>query len=200
MKEKGVEVLMKHFALNDSEAERIGLGVWVNEQAAREIYLKAFQAPVEDADANGVMVAYTRFGPTWSGGHYGLITGILREEWGCEGKIITDNALHVYVNPVDFVMAGGSIMDAMLPMQLSMIKKYEDDTVIVSAMKEAAHRNLYAIVNSSGMNGVGPETRVKVVTPWPIWICWGLAIGFTVLFTVSAVMWSIKSRKFKAKK
>ena len=83
---------MKHFALNDSEAERIGLGVWVNEQAAREIYLKAFQAPVEDADANGVMVAYTRFGATWSGGNYGLITGILREEWGCEGKIITDNA------------------------------------------------------------------------------------------------------------
>ena len=200
MKEKGVEVLMKHFALNDSEAERIGLGVWVNEQAAREIYLKAFQAPVEDADANGVMVAYTRFGPTWSGGHYGLITGILREEWGCEGKIITDNALHVYVNPVDFVMAGGSIMDSMLPMQLSMIKKYEDDTVIVSAMKEAAHRNLYAVVNSSGMNGVGPDTIIKVVTPWPIWVCWGLAIGFTVLFTVSAVMWSVKSRKFKAKK
>ena len=27
---------------------RIGLGVWLTEQAAREIYLKAFQAPVED--------------------------------------------------------------------------------------------------------------------------------------------------------
>lgn len=197
MKEKGVEVLMKHFALNDSETERIGLGVWLSEQAAREIYLKAFQAPVEDADANGVMVAYTRFGATWSGGNYGLITGILREEWGCEGKIITDNALHEYVNPVDFVMAGGSIMDAMLPTQLNMIKNYEEDTVIVSAMKEAAHRNLYAVVNSSGMNGVGPDTTIRVVTPWPIWVCWGLSIGFTLLFAVSVVMWSIKSKRVK---
>ena len=197
MKEKGVEVLMKHFALNDSEAERIGLGVWLNEQAAREIYLKAFQAPVEDADANGVMVAYTRFGATWSGAHYGLITGILREEWGCEGKIITDNALNEYVNPADFVLAGGSIMDAMLPTQLNMIKKYEDDTVIVSAMREAAHRNLYAVVNSSGMNGVGAETTIRLVTPWPVWACWGLAILFTGLFVTSVVVWGVRSRKYK---
>ncbi|MBQ8815713.1 MAG: glycoside hydrolase family 3 C-terminal domain-containing protein [Lachnospiraceae bacterium] len=199
MKELGVEVLMKHFALNDSEAERIGLGVWLNEQSAREIYLKAFQTPVEDADANGVMVAYTRFGATWSGGHYGLITGILREEWGCEGKIITDNALHEYVNPADFVMAGGSIMDAMLPTQLNMIKEYENDTVVVSAMKEAAHRNLYAVVNSNGMNGVGPETTVNVLTPWPIWLCRGLAAGFSILFVTSAVMWYRKAREYQEK-
>ncbi len=197
MKKLGVEVLMKHFALNDSEAQRIGLGVWLNEQSAREIYLKAFQAPVEDAEANGVMVAYTRFGATWSGGHYGLITGILREEWGCEGKIITDNALHEYVNPADFVIAGGSIMDAMLPTQLNMIKKYENDTVVVSAMKEAAHRNLYAVVNSNGMNGVGPDTTIDVQTPWPIWVCRGLAAGFGLLFVVSAVMWFVKARRFK---
>ncbi len=194
MKEKGVEVLMKHFALNDSEAERIGLGVWLNEQAAREIYLKAFQAPVEDANANGVMVAYTRFGTVWSGGHYGLITGILREEWGCEGKIITDNALHEYVNPADFVLAGGSIMDAMLPTQLKMIKQYEEDTVVVSAMKEAAHRNLYAVVNSSGMNGVGENTTIQVITPWPIWVCIGLTAGFAILSVVSIVMWRIKAK------
>ena len=43
IEEKGVGVVMKHFALNDSEQDRIGLGVWVNEQAAREIYLKAFR-------------------------------------------------------------------------------------------------------------------------------------------------------------
>ena len=44
IQEKGVDVVIKHFALNDSEQDRIGLGVWLNEQAAREIYLKAYQA------------------------------------------------------------------------------------------------------------------------------------------------------------
>lgn len=199
MKEKGVGVLMKHFALNDSEKERIGLGVWLNEQAAREIYLKAFQAPVEDANANGVMVAYTRFGATWSGGHYGLLTGILRDEWGCEGKIITDNALDVYVNPADFVMAGGSIMDAMLPTQLRMIKQYKDDAQMVSAMKEAAHRNLYAVVNSNAMNGVDFETDVDATTPWPIIVSWMIAIVFWGFLAFSAIMWLIKARDFKAK-
>ncbi len=199
MKEKGVGVLMKHFALNDSEAQRIGLGVWLNEQAAREIYLKAFQAPVEDSDANGVMVAYTRFGAAWSGGHYGLITGILREEWGCEGKIITDNALDVYVNPADFVMAGGSIMDAMLPTQLKMIKQYKDDGIIVSAMREAAHRNLYAVVNSNAMNGVGEETDVEALIPWPVIVCWVLVVGFSALLVFSATMWYLKAKAFKTK-
>jgi len=200
MKEKGVGVLMKHFALNDSEEQRIGLGVWLNEQAAREIYLKAFQAPVEDADANGVMVAYTRFGATWSGGHYGLVTGILRNEWGCEGKIITDNALDVYVNPADFVMAGGSIMDAMLPTQLRMIKQYKDDARMVFAMKEAAHRNLYAIVNSNAMNGVDLETDVESTTPWPVLLAWTLVAVFFTLLVVSATFWYLRAKDFKAKK
>lgn len=199
MKEKGVGVLMKHFALNDSEEQRIGLGVWLNEQAAREIYLKAYQAPVEDSDANGVMVAYTRFGATWSGGHYGLITGILRNEWGCEGKIITDNALDEYVNPADFVMAGGSIMDAMLPKQLRMIKQYKEDARMVSAMKEAVHRNLYAVVNSNAMNGVDLETDVETTTPWPVLLAWALAILFSVLLVLFAVLWYLRARDFKAK-
>lgn len=197
LKEKGVGVLMKHFALNDSEAQRIGLGVWLNEQSAREIYLKAFQAPVEDGDANGVMAAYTRFGATWSGGHYGLITGILRDEWGCEGKIVTDNALDIYVNPIDFIIAGGSIMDAMLPTQLNMIRNYRDDAFVLSAMKNAAHRNLYAIVNSNAMNGVDLDTTVTLVTPWPVVACWVFSIGFGLLFAGSAVMWYIKARQHR---
>ena len=37
IEDKGVHVVMKHFALNDSEQDRIGLGVWLTEQSAREI-------------------------------------------------------------------------------------------------------------------------------------------------------------------
>ncbi len=161
---KGVKVLVKHFALNDSEQQRIGLGVWINEQAAREIYLKAYQAIFEEADGNGVMLAYTRWGAVWSGGNYNLVTNILRNEWGCEGAIITDNALNAYLNPADLVMAGGSFFDAMLPTQYNAILDYEDDPVIVSAMVEATHRNLYALVNSLAMNTVTENTTVRAVT------------------------------------
>lgn len=34
-------------SMHSEHGSNLALGVWVNEQAAREIYLKAFQAPVE---------------------------------------------------------------------------------------------------------------------------------------------------------
>ena len=91
IEEKGVYVVMKHFALNDCEQDRIGQAAWLTEQAAREIYLRAFQGALEDSwgGGNGVMMAYTRWGTKWSGGNRGLLRGILNGEWGCNGLQIT---------------------------------------------------------------------------------------------------------------
>lgn len=197
MEERGVGVLMKHFALNDSEQQRIGLGVWVPEQAAREIYLKAFQAPVEKGNANGVMVAYTRWGATWSGANYNLVTNILREEWGCDGKIITDNALDEYLNAADFVLAGGTIFDAMLPTQLNQFKDYEKDAIIVTAMREACHRNLYKTVNGSAMNGVGENTTIRLTEPPIVTTVRAVMIVFIILFVVSFILWMFKRSEFQ---
>ncbi|MCD8367617.1 MAG: glycoside hydrolase family 3 C-terminal domain-containing protein [Clostridiales bacterium] len=194
---KGVQVVMKHFALNDCEQDRIGLGVWLNEQTARELYLKAFQAPIEEGNGNGVMVAYTRWGCTWSGGNYGLITGILREEWGCDGMIITDNVLTNYVNGVDGVMAGVSIYDAMLPYVTDQLPDYEDDAVVVTAMREASHRDLYAIANSVGMNGVGADTTIKLTQPTVIFIAEIITCAAAFFALLFAVLWIIGVRKFR---
>lgn len=197
IQEKGVHVVMKHFALNDCEQDRIGLGVWLGEQAAREIYLKAFQAPFEEGNANGVMMAYTRWGCIWSGGNKGLVTGIMRGEWGSEGMSITDNVLTTYVNGVDGILAGTTIYDAMMPYVTKLLPKYEDDPVIVAAMREACHHNLYAIANSCGMNGVGADTTIELTRPVVITQCMIIACGFTFLFCVSVVLWILKKRKFK---
>lgn len=194
---KGVDVVMKHFALNDCEQDRIGLGVWLGEQAAREIYLKAFQAPFEQGNANGVMMAYTRWGTTWSGGNKNLVTNIMRGEWGSNGKSITDNVLTTYVNGVDGILAGTSYFDAMMSYVIDLLPEYEDDPVVVAAMREACHHNLYALVNSCGFNGVGADTTITVTRPTVITICMILACGFSFLFCVSVVMWILRKRKFK---
>ncbi|MBE5876548.1 MAG: hypothetical protein E7290_06630 [Lachnospiraceae bacterium] len=197
MTDRGVFVVMKHFALNDCEQERIGQAAWLNEQAAREIYLKAFQAPVEEADA-GLMIAYTRWGTRWSGSNKGLMTGILREEWGKIGLIITDNVLTTYVNGVDALMAGGvSAFDAMMPYVVNQLPKYKDDPVIVNAMVEACHQTLYSVANSSGMNGVGPETTIKMLELKLVTISRTVVIVFGLLFVVSLVMWIRKRSAFK---
>ena len=194
---KGVDVVMKHFALNDSEQDRIGLGVWINEQAAREIYLKAFQAPFEEGNANGVMTAYTRWGCTWSGGNQGLMTGIMREEWGSNGMSITDNVLTTYVNGVDGVLAGTTTYDAMLWYITEQLPGYSNDPVVVSAMREACHHNLYALANSSGMNGVGPDTTVKLTAPIVVTLFQVLAGLFTCLFILFLVLWQRGRLKFR---
>ena len=193
---KGVHVVMKHFALNDCEQDRIGLGVWLGEQAAREIYLKAFQAPFEDGNANGVMTAYTRWGCVWSGANYNLMTNIMRKEWGNNGMSITDNVLTTYVNGVDGILAGTSIYDAMMPYVTNLLPEYKDDAVIVNAMRQACHRNLYAIANSCGMNGVGADTTIKLVELKVITITRTVAIIASVIFIVSVAMWILGKRKF----
>ena len=190
----GVDVLMKHFALNDCEENRYGLCTWANEQTIRELYLKAFQAPVEDYDVNGVMTAYNRIGYVWAGGDYNLITNVLRNEWGCTGKIITDNdGGYGYMNIPDSVMAGGTLMDAMMT---NTAEGYENDPVIVSAMREAVHINLYSIVNSNAMNGVGPDTVLKMHEPYPITYAKVFTAVSAILFIGCTAMYIIKKNKY----
>jgi len=196
IQEKGVDVVIKHFALNDSEQDRIGLGVWLNEQAAREIYLKAYQAAFEKSGANGVMTAYTRWGAVWSGGVKGLMTNVLREEWGNNGMSITDNVITPMVTGADGVLAGTTTYDAMLPNIVNELPGYEKDPVIVTAMREACHHNLYAMANSSVMNGIGPDTTIKVhalpllVTVRTITVvAWVLAAAMVALWVLGARKW-----------
>jgi beta-glucosidase len=75
---------------------------------------------------------------------------------------------------------------------------YKDDPIVVSAMREACHQNLYAIAHSCGMNGVGPNTTIKVVEPLIITslriaaiVCGAIALGCIVMW----VLGSIKLKK-----
>ena len=198
IQDKGVDVVIKHFALNDCEQDRLGQAAWVTEQAAREIYLKAFQKPLEESDGNGVMTAYTRWGTRWSGSHKGLMTGIMRGEWGNKGFSITDNVLVNYCNGVDALLAGGvTTFDAMLPYITNQLPKFENDPVVVTAMKEAVHHNLYALVNSSGMNGVGENTVVHKITPPILTTVLTVTIVFGVLCAGFVTLWVLGGIKFR---
>ena len=160
----GAKVVMKHFALNDNENERVGISVWANEQSIREIYLEAFRPAFENSDTVGVMTSYSRWGTTWSGSDSGLISGILRGEWGSKGIVISDNCRN-HMDAVSGVVAGSSAYDDMMDGKTDDFYDYENDPVVVAAMRKACHYNLYTIANSLGMNGVGENTTVKVTVP-----------------------------------
>ena len=69
MTEKGVISGFKHLALNDLEANPMGVSTIATEQAGREIYFKAFEGALMDDAGLGVMTSYNRLGLTSSTAH-----------------------------------------------------------------------------------------------------------------------------------
>ena len=68
----------------------MGQSVWINEQAAREIYLETVETAAVEGDASGVMNGFNRWGTKWCGEYGALQDGFLRGECGMEGAFITD--------------------------------------------------------------------------------------------------------------
>ena len=149
--ERGVYCFLKHFALNDQELNRNNqLCVWANEQAIREIYLKAFELPVKEGHATAAMAAFNYIGHEWAGGCTALIKTVLRQEWGFHGMVLTDAALdgYNYINGDQAIRNG---TDAILNPDLVEETSVHDQTSATSvlAMRDASHNILYAVANSN---------------------------------------------------
>lgn len=88
-REKGTLITAKHFVFNDQESGRMGISVYMTEQKARETELRGFEGVV-DAGCLSIMSSFVRMGCIYSSGHTGLMQGILRQEWGFKGFVMTD--------------------------------------------------------------------------------------------------------------
>ncbi len=85
-----VSACVKHFALNNQETERNWVNVEIEERALREIYLPGFEAVVKRAKTKAVMGAYNLFREQHCCENKELLGGILRDEWGFDGVIVSD--------------------------------------------------------------------------------------------------------------
>lgn len=196
----GTYVFIKHCVLNDSETDREGICTWANEQSIREIYLKAFRYALENNDTAGIMNSFSRLGCIWNGSHQGMQLGVLRGEWGNHGMYISDNTgFNSYMDGIDGTLAGTTLYDAMAGMQYKAYLETDGkDPVIVTALREACHYNLYTIVNSSAVNGITVHDNVVVVYP-----TWRTVVNVLVFVFAAAwivcIVWRVnKSRKYKA--
>ena len=187
---KGMYTYIKHFAFNDQENHRgdrdgqFSVATWFNEQSARELYLVPFEMCMKAGDvtlnyvekqedgsyanaskqiraSQGVMTSFNRAGATWVGGDYGLITGILRNEWAFDGIVMTDNAnTGVFMDGYQMTEAGADVKLTSLPASARYDFDKNDPATYYYA-RQAMHRVLYTIANSKSMNGAMPGSHIK---------------------------------------
>ncbi len=86
---------VKHFALNSMENARFTVNVRIGERALHEVYLPHFKT-ILDAGVASVMSAYNKVNGEYCGQHRGLLTDILRGEWGFGGFVHSDWVMGVY--------------------------------------------------------------------------------------------------------
>lgn len=212
---KGLTCYFKHFALNDVETHRIDNGpcIWANEQAMREIYLKAFEIAIKEPvtelrylDENGniltkniraslgVMSSFNRIGSIWTGGCDSLLKTVLRDEWGFLGTVVTDYNGQKYMHVEEGVSSGN---DLMLANESTLLTKFTDtsNASTVKAMRQACKNIIYMHVNSNTVNHLSDSTMITYgISPWKY-----LVAGIDIAFILISVTLIVIGRK-KAKK
>ncbi|WP_282203749.1 glycoside hydrolase family 3 C-terminal domain-containing protein [Kitasatospora fiedleri] len=86
----GVGASLKHFAANNTEHDRMRSSSDVAARPLREVYLRAFQQVVQQAQPWTVMCAYNRINGTYAAENRWLLTEVLRGEWGFDGAVVSD--------------------------------------------------------------------------------------------------------------
>jgi beta-glucosidase len=197
---KGAVVTVKHFALNDQETNRVGGAIYANEQSIRELYLKPFEVSVREGNALGMMASMNRIGSRWSGGHYGLMTATLRDEWGFEGMVVTDQAsfsVFAYEDLREGLEAG---TDLWLNTDATLWALPDDQMTptVITNMQRAGKNVVYAITNSNAMNGLSAGS--KLVAIMPLWkkALVALDVVLGILVALTAIL--LTTRLLKQKK
>jgi len=87
---QGVAATVKHFLGNNSEFARHTTDVILDERAAREIYLPAFEAAVKSGHVAAVMDSYNLVGGEHMTENHRFNVQILKQEWGFNGVLMSD--------------------------------------------------------------------------------------------------------------
>ena len=187
--DNGLLTYVKHFALNNMESNRSNqLHTYSNEQAIREIYLKAFEASVKDGNTLGIMSSMNYVGDVYASANYALLTEVLRNEWGFDGTVMTDMAEGSYatLSSDSCVRAGTNTWLAIMAPSLS-----SDTDADIYYLREASHGLLYALANS---------TRIPCeVYDWQTYI-YLLSVELAVLAAACIAAIVIRHRRPKKKK
>lgn len=158
----GVGASLKHFAANNQETDRMRVDAIVDERTLREIYLRAFEMVVTNAQPWTVMCSYNLVNGTPASNNAWLLTDVLRNEWGFGGLVVSDWGA-VY-NRVDSVKAG---LDLEMPhgsdvSDQELESAIEDGSIDLAAVDTAAGRVIALSERAAAARAEFPPTEIDV--------------------------------------
>lgn len=107
----GCNPMIKHLAFNDQETNRGGqsLYTWQSEQNIRQYEIKEFQMAIQEGGATCGMSAYGRICGVVNQSNWYLMTGLLQNEFGWHGFMITDGFLGMrWCTTIDLMVRAGN--------------------------------------------------------------------------------------------
>ena len=155
----GVNVFIKHCALNDGDTNRGGNTTWANEQAIRELYMVPYEISCKEYAANGIMGSLNRIGMSWF--HYGMYKTMMRDEWGWQGYLITDgdgSDGDVYNSPQAMLCIEGSILNRGCYINAASTEAAYGDATQYAYAQQCLHNIMrYCLFQYCGTKGVDED-------------------------------------------
>lgn len=113
LQSNGVACCVKHYALNEQEVFRGHVDVRISDRALYELYLRPFQAAVQQGGAWSIMGSYNQYLDQHTTHNKRLVNEILKGEWKFDGAVISDwgaahNTDESIFNGLDLEMGTGT--------------------------------------------------------------------------------------------
>ncbi len=146
---QGIGTSLKHFAVNSQEKSRFTSDSVLDERTLRELYLTAFEIAVKEGKPSTVMCAYPKLNGVHCSDNRGLLSDILRTEWGFNGMVVTDwgamnDRIGGFQAGCDLNMPGGSDY-----MEKEVLQAVKNGTLPESCVDDSARRVLKLVFRAA---------------------------------------------------
>ena len=149
---QGVGTSAKHYAANSQEINRLGVDARVSQRALREIYLKNFEIVVKESQPWTIMSSYNRLNGEFTQESKGLLTDVLRTDWGFKGIVMTDWT--PIRNTAAQVAAGNDLMEPGMDMQVNaLVSSIKSGKVSIEDVDACCRRMLEYNVRTPSFKG-----------------------------------------------